>query len=129
MKPIVLVIAVLFTLYGIPAKATDIRKIEPAYWWAGMKNPELQILLYGDDISSTEVSLSCTDVLLKEVVNRGIPIICFYMNGTDKTQKLNLSPYKEILPRPECTDFLSGKEVGLTGKLQLEEREALILQF
>lgn len=84
MKPIVLVIAVLFTLYGIPAKATDIRKIEPAYWWAGMKNPELQILLYGDDISSAEVSLSCTDVLLKEVVKQENPdYLLLYVDLSD----------------------------------------------
>ena len=35
-----------------------------------MKNPELQILLYGDNISSSDVSISSKDILLKDVVKQ-----------------------------------------------------------
>ena len=38
-----------------------------------MKNPELQILLYGNHISSSEVSLSGKGVILKEVVKQDNP--------------------------------------------------------
>ncbi|MCS6822461.1 MAG: glycoside hydrolase family 13 protein [Microscillaceae bacterium] len=36
----------------------QISRIEPASWWVGMKNPELQILVYGNKIAETEVSLA-----------------------------------------------------------------------
>lgn len=36
----------------------DIQRIEPAFWWAGMKNPELQILFYGKDISSAAAAVN-----------------------------------------------------------------------
>ncbi len=55
------------------ATATSVKKVAPTFWWAGMKNPELQILLYGDGIASSEVSLSSNDVFLKEVVKQQNP--------------------------------------------------------
>ena len=42
-------------------------RIEPAFWWAGMKNPKLQLIVHGQDISSREVQLSYPGVALKEV--------------------------------------------------------------
>lgn len=36
----------------------DIQRIEPAFWWAGMKNPELQVLVYGKNISAATASLT-----------------------------------------------------------------------
>ena len=51
------------------------------------------------------------------------------MNGTDKPQELDLTPYKEILPKAQAVDVLSGKTVNLTGKLALGERESLLLCF
>lgn len=35
----------------------DIQRIEPPFWWAGMKNPELQVLVYGKDIASATATL------------------------------------------------------------------------
>ncbi|RXM53427.1 MULTISPECIES: glycoside hydrolase family 13 protein [unclassified Chryseobacterium] len=35
-----------------------LEKVEPAFWWKGMKNPELQLLVYGKDIANHEITLS-----------------------------------------------------------------------
>lgn len=51
------------------------------------------------------------------------------MNGTDAPQELSLEPYREILPQPEATDFLSGRKVSFADKLSLKEREILIFCF
>ena len=51
------------------------------------------------------------------------------MNGTDNTQTLTLAPYKEVLPKSVATDFISGKTVSLQDKLELKERETLLLSF
>ncbi|WP_289200596.1 cyclomaltodextrinase N-terminal domain-containing protein, partial [Phocaeicola sartorii] len=66
------VIMALLALFGLQHTvcATTIKKIAPTFWWAGMKNPELQILLYGDKISSSDVSISSKDILLKDVVKQ-----------------------------------------------------------
>ena len=45
-----------------------IQKAEPGFWWSGMKNPELQILLYGTDIATDSVSITASDIRVKEIV-------------------------------------------------------------
>lgn len=52
---------------------TPIKKIAPTFWWADMKNPLLQILLYGDRIGSSTVSVKAKGILLKEVVKQENP--------------------------------------------------------
>lgn len=69
------ILMTLLALFGLPntVSATVIKKVAPSFWWAGMKNPDLQILLYGDNISSSDVSLSSNDILLKDVVKQENP--------------------------------------------------------
>lgn len=35
----------------------DIQRVEPPFWWVGMKNTELQVLVYGKDISAATATL------------------------------------------------------------------------
>ncbi|QYJ68663.1 glycoside hydrolase family 13 protein [Flavobacterium litorale] len=44
----------------------QIERVEPPFWWSGMHNPELQILLYGADITRYTPTLSDTTII-KEV--------------------------------------------------------------
>ena len=62
-----------FTGHSQAAPAAKIEKVAPTFWWAGMKNPELQILLYGNRIASSQVSIDSDDVILKEVVLQDNP--------------------------------------------------------
>ena len=65
------IMAVLSLLFPFSSKSyAVIKKVAPTFWWAGMKNSELQVLLYGDDISSSEVSISSKDIYLKEIVRQ-----------------------------------------------------------
>lgn len=51
----------------------EIKKMAPSFWWAGMKNPELQILLYGEDLALSDVSVSGEGIYLKETVRQDNP--------------------------------------------------------
>ena len=44
-----------------------IEKIEPPNWWVGMKNPKLQLLIYGKDIAKRSVEISDKEVVLESV--------------------------------------------------------------
>jgi len=48
--------------------AVKITRMEPAFWWTDMKNPELQVMLYGKDIAKSKVTVNYEGVRLKEVV-------------------------------------------------------------
>jgi glycosidase len=45
---------IIFLLVSISLQAQDLR-IEPLNWWVGMKNPKLQLLIHGKDLSGSEV--------------------------------------------------------------------------
>lgn len=43
-----------------------IDKVEPPFWYAGMHNPELQIMFYGKDIAQFEISAS-KNIIIKDI--------------------------------------------------------------
>lgn len=55
--------------------------------------------------------------------------VVVFMNGTNSSQELELTPYREVLPSDSSTDLLSEKTIKLTDKLSLNPRETLILTF
>lgn len=67
MKKIITLTTLLFLLLS-KADAIEIERIEPAFWWTDMKNPELQILVYGKNIAQSKIEINYKDVRLKETV-------------------------------------------------------------
>lgn len=51
------------------------------------------------------------------------------MNGTYKTQTLDLTPYLEVLPQSIATDVLTGNKVNTDQQLTMTKRGILILEF
>jgi glycosidase len=47
--------------------------IEPAFWWSGMEEPELQLMVYGKDIADYKPTLTSKEIYLKEVVTLESP--------------------------------------------------------
>lgn len=56
-----------FFSYTLSAQTISLDRVEPPFWWADMKNPELQLLVYGKDISKAEVSVNYRGVELVKV--------------------------------------------------------------
>ena len=63
--------------FSLPLAALEITRMEPAFWWTGMKNPELQIMVYGKDIARSELQFDYPDVRLKEIVRVDNPNYLF----------------------------------------------------
>ena len=53
--------------------AMKVSKVEPTFWWSGMKNTTLQVLLYGDDIANSQVSVTDPAVKILETVSLESP--------------------------------------------------------
>ena len=71
---LILLIVFLFSWGRVQtAQAMEIKKVAPSFWWAGMKKPELQILLYGEDLALSDVSVSGEGIYLKETVRQDNP--------------------------------------------------------
>ena len=77
------IILALFALHIIGmSAAVKIDKIEPANWFVGMKNPQLQLMVYGKDIASVKtVTTDYPEVRIDSVIRLDSPnYLLIYMN-------------------------------------------------
>ncbi|MFN0202131.1 MAG: glycoside hydrolase family 13 protein [Bacteroidia bacterium] len=59
---------VLFAAQGLVAQNTLISRVEPMFWWVGMQNPEVELLVYGQKVANYKLSLlNYAGVTLKKV--------------------------------------------------------------
>ena len=89
----ILVLVMALILGTMDAIAVNgIHKVAPTFWWAGMKNPELQVLLYGENIARSEVRLTSQDIDITEVVSLENPnYLIIYMDIAEaKPQQFNI---------------------------------------
>lgn len=52
-------------LLAIISNAQIVKRIEPINWWVGMKNPNVQLMVYGQNVSNAEVSLIADGVKIE----------------------------------------------------------------
>ncbi|MCL1932358.1 MAG: glycoside hydrolase family 13 protein [Candidatus Azobacteroides sp.] len=80
-------IILLLFAFSLSAAAMEITRMEPAFWWVGMKNSELQIMVYGKDIARSEFQFEYPGVHLKEIVKTDNPNYLFiYLEIGKETQ-------------------------------------------
>lgn len=71
----------------LSSSAVNITHVDPAFWWTGMKNPELQILVYGENISDCKVKIDYPGVNVKEIVSVENPNYLFiYLDITKSAE-------------------------------------------
>ena len=63
-----LFLSLLLALFASSTLSADNLRIEPTFWWSGMKNPELQLMVYGKDIAGYLPSVKYPGVQLKSSV-------------------------------------------------------------
>ncbi|MGQ1784387.1 glycoside hydrolase family 13 protein [Saccharicrinis sp. GN24d3] len=91
-----------------------IKRIEPTNWWVGMHSPELQLLVYGPQIASTDIRIDYGGVSLKKVTKVENPNYLFVDLLISPTAKAGTMPI----------EFIKGGKVICTYEYQLLDREA-----
>jgi glycosidase len=66
MKKIILLF-VLFSSVSLTAQTINLKRVEPPHWYTGMKCNTLQLLVYGDNISVSDVIVESSYVKLQKV--------------------------------------------------------------
>ena len=98
------VLILFFILFSYSIFAIDVKNVEPAFWWAGMKNTELQVLLYGDNIAKSDVSITSKNTRIKEVVKlESSNYILLYLDLSSATPEkfdiiLQQGKQKKVIP-------------------------------
>jgi len=63
MKRIILIFVTVLFFTQLQAKTVAwVQRVEPTFWWTDMYQPEFQLMLYGTDISKTEISIDYNGV-------------------------------------------------------------------
>ena len=89
----------------------QVQKVEPAFWWSGMKNPELQLLVYGKDINGLQPEFA-NGIKIKEVKKVENPNYLFVTIDTSG-----------ILPGKTKLNFKSGKKTVKTIDYEFKQRQ------
>lgn len=92
----------LFSIFAIALfsfSMAQFQRVEPAFWWKGMKNPELQILLYGKNIAQQKIELS-DGIQIKDLTKVENPNYVFI---TINTNEINTPKFKIFLKNAKKT--------------------------
>ncbi|MFA9189586.1 glycoside hydrolase family 13 protein [Flavobacterium magnesitis] len=104
-KPVLLLL-LLFSL----STFAQIQRVEPPFWYAGMHNPELQILFYGKNIAENDVTVS-NGISIKSIEKTENPNYLFVTIDT-----------KGVAAQEILFSFSKNKKVVFTKKYTLKQR-------
>jgi len=96
------------------APKLTLERVEPSFWWVGFKNHDLQLLVHGDQISTTKPVLNYPGVVLESVVTVESPNYLF----------LNLKLSENTLPGKFNIQFMLNGKAVQTFTYELKAREA-----
>lgn len=100
----------LLFIFTTSSMFAQIEKIEPPFWYAGMHNPELQIMFYGKNIAKFQVTVS-NPITLINVLRTGNPNYIFVTINTKNS------------PATDCVfTFKSNNSVAFTKNYSLKKR-------
>lgn len=102
---------ILFIL-GSTLFAQKIDRIEPAYWWVGMENNQLELLIYGKDIAQFTPSVD----------NKNIQISAVKKTGNNNYLFLNLDLSKAVSGKFNIDFSKKGKRNNFSVAYELKER-------
>ncbi|WP_276495736.1 glycoside hydrolase family 13 protein [Pontibacter litorisediminis] len=71
------ILTLLLIIWQLPTFAQQKLRVEPAFWWAAMKDPGLQLMLHGDNISTLTPVVKHDGVALKDVIKVKSPNYLF----------------------------------------------------
>lgn len=89
----------------------QIQKMEPPFWYAGMHNPELQIMFYGKNIAQNEVSVT-NGITIKNIQKTENPNYIFV---TIDTKNIPVSEF--------VFSFSKNKKTAFKQKYSLKKRK------
>ena len=99
--------------FSISSFALNVDRVEPLFWWIGMKNPTVQLMVHGPNIASSQVSLNYPGISIETVTRSTNPNYLFI--------DLKISPEAKAGKLP--IQFIVSKKETLTYSYELKNRE------
>lgn len=127
-----LVLIVLLTFIGAsPVFAAEVKRMEPLHWWAGMNEQVVQVMFYGENIASAEISVNYPGVKkLRSVLtdNRNYQFVYLQVGKRAKPGVLKFKVQQGDTTR--YRDFeLKAREKGSAERESFSAADAMYLIF
>lgn len=101
------------TLFGVAGKKNNIPQVEPPFWWVGMANDTLQLMINGPEIGKADFSINYPGVKLDRQVSLDSPNYKF----------LYLTIARDTKPGKISIDYnLAGKKKNIPYELKRRDR-------
>ena len=100
--------------FSISTFALNVDRVEPMFWWVGMKNPSVQLMVHGQEIAMTEISLTYPGVKIQTISRQENPNYVFI--------DLSISPEAKAGSFP--IQFRKNKKEVVSYTYELKTREA-----
>ncbi|MCX7986252.1 MAG: glycoside hydrolase family 13 protein [Bacteroidales bacterium] len=98
---------------------TEIKRLEPSSWWIGMKNPELMLMVYGNQIGQSEPQISIPGVTIKKIQRVQNPNYLFIFLHIDSSAR----------PGTYTFTFLDKKKKRINSNFTLLNRSSKVEGF
>jgi len=106
----------IFLIFFIPltllSQKAEVQRIDPPFWWIGMKNSSLQLMVYGNNISQTIPKITDSGVKLKQVILVESPNYLFLDLDLSSAEAGSFT-----------IDFYKGKKKIVSSTYQLKQRQ------
>lgn len=63
--------------FSMSTFSLNVDRVEPLFWWVGMKNPTVQLMVHGQEIAATEISLNYPGVKIQTISRQENPNYVF----------------------------------------------------
>lgn len=91
----------------------DVQRLDPPSWWTGMKNTQLQIMVYGENISLTKPNIEYPGVKITQVILVESPNYLF----------INLEISPAAIAGNIDIDFYKGRKKATSVSYELKQRQ------
>ena len=99
--------------FSITTFGLNVDRVEPTFWWVGMKNPTVQLMVHGQEIAVTEITLNYPGVKIKTISRQDNPNYVFI--------DLSISPEAKSGTFP--IEFRKSKKDVVIYNYELKDRE------
>ncbi len=99
--------------FSVFAEKSSVERVEPPFWWAGMKSRQLQLMVHGNDLAGSTVSVDYPGVSVQSVASLDNPNYLF----------VNLDLMTDLKAGTFDLVFSRNNKKTISCKYELKERE------
>ena len=126
-----LAIFIITIAFSISTFALNIDRVEPMFWWVGMKNPNLQLLIHGNNVSQYQVSIKYPGVKVYKVNKVENPNYLFVDlvidSNTAKAGKFTIDMLQNGKTEDSYTYELKNRKQGSANRLGFSSADVVYL--